>query len=70
MNEINNNQPPEYFRHNCILNCDLHGYNIIDSLFCTCGKFEDTYHYFFSCVKYARAKDEFFNNVFNIITSM
>ena len=80
VNEINNNHPPEYFshgdrtlnilhtklRHNCILNCDLHRYNIIDSPLCTCGKIEDTYHYFFSCVKYARARDELFNNVFNI----
>ena len=33
---------------------------------CTCGKIEDTYHYLFSCVKYDRARDELFNNVFNI----
>ena len=47
VNEINNNHPPVYFsygdrthnilhtklRHNCILNCDLHRYNIIDSPF-------------------------------------
>ena len=36
--------------------------NIIDSP--TCGKIEDTYHSFFSCVKYARARDELLNNVF------
>ena len=61
VNEINNNHPPAYFshgdrtlnilhtklRHNCILNCELHRYNIIDSPYCTCGKIEDTYHYFF-----------------------
>ena len=64
VNEINNNHPPDYFSHgdrtlnilhtklrlNCILNCDLHRYNIIDSPLCTCGKIEDTYHYlFFLC---------------------
>ena len=55
-------------RHNCILNSDLHIYiyNSIGSPFYTCGKIEDTYHYFFTCVKYARARDELFNNVFNI----
>lgn len=75
-----NKSPPSYFsfgdrfyniihtklRHNCILNCDLFRYNIIDSPSCTCGKVEDTYHYFFSCTKYARARDELFNNVFKI----
>lgn len=53
-------------RHNCILNCDFFRYNIIESPSCTCGKVEDTYHYFFSCTKYARARDELFNNVFKI----
>ena len=38
----------------------------IDSPFCTCGKIEDTYHHFFSYVKYARARDELSNNVFII----
>lgn len=75
-----NKSPPSYFsfgdrfyniihtklRHNCILNCDLFRYNIIESPSCTCGKVEDTYHYFFSCTKYARARDELFNNVFKI----
>lgn len=75
-----NKSPPSYFsfgdrfyniihtklRHNCILNCDLFRYNIIDSPLCTCGKVEDTYHYFFSCTKYACARNELFNNVFKI----
>lgn len=75
-----NKSPPSYFsfgdrfyniihtklRHNCILNCDLFRYNIIESPSCTCEKVEDTYHYFFSCIKYARARDELFNNVFKI----
>ena len=29
-------------------------------------KIENTNHYFFSCVKYAKARDELFNNFFNI----
>ena len=61
VNKINNNHPPEYFSHgdrtlnilhtklshNCLLNCELHRYNIIDSPFCTYGKIGDAYHYFF-----------------------
>ena len=34
-------------RHNCVLNIDLFRCNIIDSPLCSCGKPEDTYHYFF-----------------------
>ena len=78
VNEINNH-PTVYFsygdrtldilhtklRHNCILNCDLHRYKIIDSPFCTGEKIEDTDHY-----QYTRARDEFFNNVFNIQVTM
>ena len=33
-------------RHNCALNSDLFRCNIIDSPLCSCGKAEDTYHYF------------------------
>lgn len=34
-------------RHNCALNNDLFRCNIINSPLCSCGKLEDTYHYFF-----------------------
>ena len=42
-------------RHNCALNNDLFRCNIINSPLCSCGKLEDTYHYFFTCNKYKDA---------------
>ena len=41
-------------RHNCALNSDLFRCNIIDSPLGSCGKAEDTYHYFFTCTQYSQ----------------
>ena len=73
-NKKSRSAPPSYFdygnrrlnvlqtrlRHNCVLNNDLFRCNLISSPLCTCGKVEDTYHYFFVCPKYANARNEFF----------
>lgn len=70
--------PPTYFsfgkrytnilhtklRHNCLLNNDLCKRNIINSPLCSCGKYEDVYHYFFACTKYANARNNLFNYLF------
>ena len=48
-------------RHNCVLNADLHRCNIISSPLCSCGKVENTHHYFFSCPNYNEARKEFFD---------
>ena len=53
-------------RHNCVLNIDLLRCNIIDSPLCSCGKAEDTYHYFFNCIKYAIQRNELFNSIFRM----
>ena len=53
-------------RHNCVLNIDLFRCNIIDSPLCSCGKPEDTYHYFFNCNKYAIQRNELFNSIFRM----
>lgn len=54
-------------RHNCALNNDLFRCNIINSPLCSCGKLEDTYHYFFTCNKYKDARNVLFNDVFQIV---
>lgn len=74
-NKKSRSAPPSYFdygnrrlnvlqtrlRHNCVLNNDLFRCNLISSPLCTCGKVEDTYHYFFVCPKYVNARNEFLN---------
>lgn len=54
-------------RHNCVLNSDLFRCNIINSPLCSCGKLEDTYHYFFTCNKYKEARNVMLNEIFNIV---
>ena len=39
---------------------------IIDSPLCSCGRLEDTYHYFFTCTKYTTARNDLFNEIFRI----
>jgi hypothetical protein len=53
-------------RHNCILLCDLHKRNITNSPYCSCGHIEDTYHFFFACKKYSRARNNMFNRLFSL----
>ena len=53
-------------RHNCALNSDLFRFNIINSPLCSCGKVEDTYHYFFTCTKYSALRNDIFNEIFRI----
>ena len=47
-------------RHKCALNSDLFRCNIIDSPHCSCGKAEDTYHYFLTCTQYSALRNEIF----------
>lgn len=54
-------------RHNCALNNDLFRCNIINSPLCSCGKLEDTYHYFFTCNKYKDARNALSNEIFHIV---
>ena len=53
-------------RHNCAPNSDLFRCKIIDSPFCSCGRLEDTYHYFFICTKYTTARNDLFHEIFRI----
>lgn len=50
----------------CIKKKDLNRCKIIDSPLCSCGKVEDAYHYFFSCVKYNIPRNDLFNVIFRI----
>ena len=45
------------FRHNCISNYDLYRKNTIETPNCSCGKQEDAYHFFCTCIckKYSNA---------------
>lgn len=45
---------------------DLYRCKIIDSPLCSCGKVEDAYHFFFSCVKYDIPRNDLFNVFFRI----
>lgn len=51
-------------RHNCILNYDLCKRNILNSPQCSCGKQEDTYHFFFVCKNYSIARNTLFDCLF------
>ena len=53
-------------RHKFALNSDLFRCKIIDSPLCSCGRLEDTYHYFFTCTKYTTARNDLFNEIFRI----
>ena len=39
---------------------------IIDSPLCSCGRLEETYHYFCTCTKYTTARNALFNEIFRI----
>ena len=53
--------------HNCALNSDLFRCNIIDSPLGSCGKAEDTYHYFFYMYSLFKAlRNDIFNEIFRI----
>ena len=51
-------------RHNCILNSDLYKRNILNSPQFSCGKQEDTYHFFFVRKNYSIARNTLFGCLF------
>ena len=59
----------KYYRHNCISNYDLYRKNIIDTPNCSCGKEEDAYHFFCTCIckKYSNARYIMFDKLFALV---
>ena len=41
------------------LNCHIYRKNIVSSASCSCGGFESTYHFFFTCPKYSRIRSSY-----------